>query len=69
MLSRRPGRQIKALLFLFPLDTSPFNEAQRRRRPRLFSEALLKAIGVFGPFFTSDHGLRGNPFAHRAIMR
>ena len=58
MLSRRPVHRIKAMLLLFPLDISPFNEAQRRRRPRLFSEALLMSNWFFWAFTMASAATR-----------
>ena len=74
--SRRPVHRIEALPLAITLGWWPFNEAQAIRRQRLFSEAMFAAVtleygifGLFWPLTTPDDGLRGNPFARRAIRR
>ena len=74
--SSRPVHRIKALPLVFALGWWRFNEAQVICRQRLFSEGVFASViqkygifGLFWPLTCSDHGLRGNPFAHRAIRR
>ena len=74
--SRRPVHRIEALRLVFTFDWWPLNEAQVIRHQRLFSEAMFAAVilkygifGLFWPLTTPDDGLRGSPFAHRAIRR